>query len=223
MEMIPNTSQQLWRTEFDKQYTPEMIRALNKETRELIKEYRGYGLRSSDAAEDRIYGALVKLFDGSRTWPIANVDLKGFLIGVIASDLSAELVRHKRAPMVSLDRQRSPREDDYTGEVMDNFSIARASTAVEGDWKVPLVCESTDEAWEFALTHLREMASKKKTDADALALLDAFEDGVFTKRDVMARLGWTAYRYRVAYERLAALANAADPDVRDAIRDALIN
>jgi hypothetical protein len=221
MEMIPDTSQQLWRTEFDKQYTPERIRALNKHTRELIKEYRGYGLRSSDTAEDRIYTALVKLFDGSRTWEPNNVDLHGFLIGVVASDLSAALLRHKRTPMVSFDRSHSPREDDYTGEAIDSSGGAWAS--MEAGWKVPIVAESMDEAWEFALAHLRVMASKKKKYADVLALLDAFEDGFLTKSAVMAHLGWTAYRYRVANERLIELANATEPDVREAIRKALAN
>lgn len=223
MEMIPDTSQQLWRTEFDKQYTPERIRALNKHTRELIKEYRGYGLRSTDTAEDRIYTALVKLFDGSRTWEPSNVDLHGFLIGVVASDLSAALRRHKSAPMVSLDRPHVPREDDYTGEVIDNVSNAGASPSVESGWQAQLVRESTDEAWEFALAHLRVTASKKKKYADVLALLDVFEDGVLTKRAVMTPLGWTAYRYRIAYERLVELANATEPDVRESIRVALAN
>lgn len=221
MEMIADTSQQLWRTEFDKQYTPERIRALNKHTRELIKEYRGFGLRSSDTAEDRIYTALVKLFDGSRIWEPNNVDLHGFLIGVVASDLSAELRRHKCAPMVSFDRSYSPREDDYTGEVID--SSGGASMSMEAGWKVQIVAESKDEAWEFALAHLRVEASKKKKYADVLALLDAFEDGVLMKHAVMTRLGWTAYRYRIAYERLVELANTTEPDVREAIREALAN
>lgn len=223
MEMIPDTSQQLWRTEFDKQYTPEQIRALNKHARELIKEYRGYGLRSTDTAEDQIYTALVKLFDGTRIWEPNNVDLHGFLIGVVASDLSADLRRYTRAPMISLDRPHVLREDDYTGEVIENVSKADSSTSMEGGWQVPIVCESTDEAWEFGLARLREMASTKKKYADALALLDCFENGILTKRDVMAHLGWTAYRYRVAYERLVELANAVEPDVREAIREALAN
>ena len=221
MEMLPNTSQQLWRTEFDKQYTPEQIRALNKHTRALIKEYRGYGLRSTDTVEDRLYSALVKLFDGSRTWEPKNVDLHGFLIGVVASDLSAELRRHTSAPMVSLDRPHSSREDDYTGEMLEN--VPKRDASANGGWKVQLVGQSTDEAWELALALLREMATKKKRYADALALLDAFEEGMLTKRDVMDHVGWTAYRYRVAYERLVELANDTDPDMRNAIREALLN
>lgn len=223
MDRTPDTSQQLWRTEFDTQYTPEQIRALNKHARQLIREYSGYGLRSSDTVEDRIYSALVKLFDGSRTWVPTNVDLHGFLIGVIASDLSAELRRHYSAPMVSLERPYSRREDDYTGEATDDFSKAYGSTLIEGGWKVPIVCESTDEAWEFALARLRGMAGKKKKYRDVLALLDAFEDGFLTKRAVMEHLGWAAYRYRSAYERLVELASTIDPDVRDAIRDTLSN
>lgn len=224
MEMIPTTSQQLWRTEFDNQYTLEEIRALNKHAGELIKEYRGYGLRSTYTAEDRINDALVKLFDGDRIWQPENVDLHGFLMGVVASDLSAELVRHRRAPMVSFDRPHTPREDNYTGELIEHASKAAESTSVECGWAVPIVCESTDGAWEFALARLRDMASKKKKRyADVLKLLDAYDDGFLSKRAVMAHLGWKAYRYRVAVERLAELAEGIDPDVRAAIRDALLN
>lgn len=222
MQMTADTPQQLWRTEFDKQYTREQIRALNKHARELLKCYRRKGLQATDTVEDRIYGALAKLFDGSRVWDPTNVDLHGFLIGVIASDLSAELGRQKRVPMVSFDRPSVLREDSYTGEVMD-LSNAAASASIEEGWKVPVVCESTDEAWELALASLREMANKRKRDADVIKLLDAFEAGVITKREVMTHLKWKPYRYRVAYERLAALANEADPDVRDAISEALVN
>lgn len=224
MEMIPTTPQQLWRTEFDNQYTLEAIRALNKHAAELIKEYRGYGLRSTQTAEDRISDALVKLFAEDRIWQPENVDLHGFLIGVIASDLSAELTRHRLAPMVSFDRPHVPREDDYTGEVIEYASRAAESASVESGWAVPIVCESTDGAWEFALTILRDMAAKKKRRyADVLKLLDAYDDGFLTKRAVMAHLGWKPYRYRVAVERLAELADNTDPDVRAAIRNALVN
>ena len=223
MEMIPTTPQQLWRTEFDKQYTLEQIRALHKHAGELIKQYRGYGLRSTHSAEDRINDALVKLFKKDRIWKPENVDLHGFLIGVVASDLSDDLRQQRLAPMISFDRPYTPREDDYTGEVIEYASKAAESTSIEGGWAVPIVCKSTVEAWEFATARLREMASKKKKYSDVLKLLDAYDDGLCTKRAVVAHLNWKPYRYRVAVERLAELAKATDPEVRDAIRDALLN
>jgi len=81
MQMTADTPQQLWRTEFDKQYTREQIRALNKHARELLKEYRRKGLLATDTVEDRINGALAKLFDGSRVWDPTNVDLHGVATG----------------------------------------------------------------------------------------------------------------------------------------------
>jgi hypothetical protein len=66
---IPDTSQPLWRTEFDKQHTKDMLRALVKQTTALVKRYeRCTPRKSTDTAEDRIHTALLKLHDGSRTW-----------------------------------------------------------------------------------------------------------------------------------------------------------
>lgn len=218
--MTPDTTQQLWRTEFDKQYTREMLRDLVKRTMALIKRYERFTPRkSTDTAEDRIDTAIMKLFDGSRTWDPTRVDLNGFLAGVIASDLSSEMRRSMLVPQVSLDDQRPPREDDYTGEPCDE-SIQEARASIENGWPVPTSSESVDEAWFLAISHLRALAA---TDRGVLALLDAYEDGVTHKRDVMARLEWSPSTYKRVYQRLLLLADAADPAVREAIVYALAN
>lgn len=62
-----------------------MLRDLVKQARALIRRYRS---TSTDTAEDRIHTAMAKLFDGSRTWDPTRVDLRGFLLGVVASDLT---------------------------------------------------------------------------------------------------------------------------------------
>ena len=50
-----NTTQPLWRTEFDKQYTKEMLCLLVKRATALIKRYDRFKSRkNTDTAEDRI-------------------------------------------------------------------------------------------------------------------------------------------------------------------------
>ena len=145
--------------------------------------------------------------------------LCGFLLGVIASDLTSEMRRSKMAPMTSLHARSRPREDDYTGEMCEESTVeARAS--IENGWPIPLVAESVDEAWSLAMTHLRERAA---TDADVLALLGLYEEGITQKRDVMKRLEWSAAKYKRVYQRLLLLADALDPSVREAIAHAFVN
>lgn len=218
--IVQDTPQQLWRTAYDEQHTPEMMHRLFRHVKGLIKFYRRAGLRSTDTAEDRVHDALTKLFAESRTWDPSRVDLFGFLVGVVTSDLSAELERFKIAPMVSYDRPFASREDDYTGEVVEEAANAYAARLIAGGSPVALACESTHSAWELALAHLRDRAA---SDDDVLAMIDSYDLGSIGKRDVMKRLGWSAYRYRRAYERLVRLASGADPDVREAIRAALTN
>jgi len=218
--IVQDTPQQLWRTAYDEQHSPELMHRLFRHVKGLIKFYRRYGLRSTDTVEDRIHDALTKLFAGSRTWDPSRVDLFGFLAGVVTSDLSTEVERSKLARMISFDRPTDRREDDYSGEVIEEASNAYAEKLINGSYPVPLACESTDAAWELALAHLREYAG---TEVDVLALLDAYDDGVVEKRDVMKHLRWSAYKYRRAYERLVQLASDAHPDVREAIRAGLVN
>ena len=95
-------SQQLWGTEFDKQFTKDMLRDLHKRATALIKRYERYSPRkSTDTTDDRVDTALMKLFEGARIWDPARVDLCGFLLGVIASDLTSELRRSALAPQIS--------------------------------------------------------------------------------------------------------------------------
>ena len=65
METATDTAQQLCRTEFDKQYTKEMLRELSKRTIALTKRYeRHTPRRSTDTSQDRIHTAVMKFFDG---------------------------------------------------------------------------------------------------------------------------------------------------------------
>lgn len=219
MVMVQDTPQQLWRTAYDEQHTPETMHRLFKHVKGLIKFYRRAGLHSTDTVEDRIHDALAKLFAGSRTWDPSKVNLFGFVVGVVTSDLSADLEQHKLARMISFDRRLECPEDDYTGEVLQDAAGSYAERLLDGAVG-SLACESKDSAWILALAHLRERAS---TDADVLAMLDAYDGGIIEKRDVMKHLRWTPYKYRRAYERLVRLASVADPGVREVIHAGLSN
>jgi len=217
-----DTTQPLWRTAFDEQYTKDMLRDLAKRTTALTKRYERFTpRRSTDTGDDRINTAMMKLFDGSRMWDPTRVDLCGFLLGVIASDLTSELRRAKAVPQVSLDDRNRTREDDYTGEPCDDSS-ADSHARVEDGWSVPIAPDSPDTAWYLAMTNLRERAAGVG-DAAVLALLGAYEEGVVQKREVIALLRWTPAKYKRAYERLILLADAMDPSVREAISYALAN
>jgi hypothetical protein len=220
METKGTTSQQLWGTEFDKQFTKDMLRDLGKRVTALIKRYERYTPRkSTDTSDDRINTALMKLFDGARVWDPARVDLCGFLVGVVASDLTSELRRSALAPHVSLATRKGEPEDDYTGMPIDESAVM-ARTSIEDGIPVPFAPECIDAAWEVAMNYLHAIAEDDKL---VLALLDAYEQDARTKRDVMKLRKWKASTYKTAYARLIALAENADPTVREAIFFAFTN
>jgi hypothetical protein len=220
METTTTPPQQLWGTEFDKQYTKDMLRDLHKRATSIIKRYERYSPRkSTDTTEDRVNTALMKLFDGARLWDPARVDLCGFLLGVIASDLTSELRRSALAPQISFDDRKRAREDDYTGEPCDDSDLeCRAS--IEDGMPVPFAPESVDAAWAVAMKYLYALAEDDKL---VLGLLDAYEEGARLKRDVMALRKWSARTYKEAYKRLVALGQGADPSVRETILYAFAN
>jgi hypothetical protein len=214
------TSQRLWGTEFDKQYTKDMIRELHKRATALIKRYERYTpRRSTDTTEDRVNTALMKLFDGARIWDPLRVDLCGFLLGVVASDLTSELRRSALAPQISFEDRKRPREDDYTGEACDDSTL-ESRAAIEDGMPVPFAAESIDEAWAVAMKHLYALAEHDRL---VIGLLDAYEEGATLKRDVMKLRKWSARTYKTAYGRLVTLAQGADPTVREAILYAFAN
>jgi hypothetical protein len=218
-----DTTQQLWRTEFDKQYTRELLRTLHKQTTALVRRYlRDTPRRGSDLGTlDRIHTAVMKLCAGSRVWDPERVDLGNFLLGVIASDLTAELRRATRFPEVSLDVPTPTPTDDYTGEPMPEAGgAAPASTEPGGAHYARAEHESLDSAWRIAMPHLHDAAAK---DRDVLALLAAYDEGVCQRRDVMRLLHWNSNKYQRVYRRLLHLANQTDEDVRDAIARSLAN
>ena len=93
---------------------------------------------------------------------------------------------------------------------------------MEDGCQVPLAPESRHEAWYVAMKNLHERAAAV-ADAQALALLGAYEEGVTHKREVLVLLKWSSTKYKRVYQRLLDLADTMDPTVREAIVHALAN
>lgn len=205
---------------FDHQYTKDMLRMLVKRVMALTRRYeRNTTSKSTDTAEDRIHSALAKLFAGERTWDPSRVDLDGFLLGVIASDLSSELRRRNHSPLVPPADLARPREDGYTGAPRDD-DRADIGAPIEYGRPAPFAPDAADDAWSLAIDHLCERAA---ADTSVLALLGAWSEGIHDRRDVLHHLGWSASKYLRVYHRLVALAQALDPEVCEHIRYALAN
>ena len=133
----------------------------------------------------------------------------------------SELRSGKKVPHVAIEDQKRTREDDYTGESRDE-SGAESRAPIEDGWQVPLAPESPHEAWYVAMKILHERAAVAG-DAQVLALLGAYEEGVTQKREVLVLLKWSSTKYKRVYQRLLELADSIDPTVREAIVYALAN
>lgn len=95
--MKANTTQQLWRTEFDKQATPIMFEELILRTTALVHTVESTSpWRETLAPSDRINTAIIKTLEGSYEWDPDRVGLDLHLLNVISSDISNETKRGRR-------------------------------------------------------------------------------------------------------------------------------
>ena len=125
---------------------------------------------------------------------------------MIASDLSSEMRRSKRFPQVSIDDRKLRLAET---EASDSIHATRATSH-----------EAAEGAWSVAMAHLTELAAGDK---GVLALLDAYDQGVFERRDVIKLLKWAPSTYKRVYQRLVDLADGVNQHLRDAIFEALAN
>jgi hypothetical protein len=72
--------------------------------------------------------------------------------------------------------------------------------------------------WTLAMNALREAA---RGDRDVLRILDAYDEGAFTKRAVMRVARMRASKYDAAFARLVEIAATIDDDARAIIFQAL--
>lgn len=137
---------------------------------------------SKMSVEHVVNQAIEHCLDGSRVWDPTNVDLPGFLRGVIRSLVSAERKRYVK------------RRTFAASDLLENANIAmEVTTASPED-------EAVDEEARGAL--VADVEACARGDADLEALLAAILDGNTKREQLVEALGWTPERVSVARKKL---------------------
>ena len=203
------TTDILRRTDFDDQLTNRVMERVVKQTIALIAELeRKTPWRDQLGPDDRLHNAILKTLEGERRWNPARVELGGQLFGIVWSDITHELEHGKKFKHVSL-------EDDEHQDLealQQETDEALARTAPTSD-ETPLA-----PVWTLAMTALRDVARREPA---VLRILDAYDQGAFTKRDVMRVAKLKSKVYDAAYARLIELATGVDEETRESIMQAL--
>ena len=136
------------------------------------------------------------------------MDLGGQLFGIISRRIEHELKHGKKYPHVSLEDDEHQDLEALQHETED--ALAR-ETPISDETPIPPV-------WTLALTALREVAHGEP---HVLKIIDAYDQGAFTKRAVMRVAKLKAKLYDAAYARLIELAQTVDDETRDLIIPAI--
>ena len=199
----------LRRTDFDKQLTQSVMERVVKQTMQLVAEVeRKTPWRDQLGPDDRLHTAILKTLEGTRRWDPERVDLGGHLFGIVASDISHELEHDEQFVDASL-------EDDEHQDLealQHETEEALARSAPTSDER------PAPNVWSLAMDALREVA---RGEPDVLAIIDAYDQGAFTKREVMRVSKLRARAYARAHARLAELAQTVDDETRETILQAI--
>src|SRR3954466_4534375 len=99
-----DSPQKLWRTQFDKQLTNNLVERVLNQTGSLIRQVqRDTPWRDQLGTDGRLNNILVKLLDGKLTWDPDRVNLEGFLFWAVSREITHELRHAKSFPHVSID------------------------------------------------------------------------------------------------------------------------
>lgn len=203
-----DTPERLWRTQFDKQLTDEMMERVIKATEALVRKVqRRCRWRDQQTADDRLHTAIVKTLDGTLKWDPERVDLERFFVGAIRGDITHEIEHSDKFRHVSLDDE-SGNPDALESETSDALTDDRV---VKNEVPKPAW-------WSEVMQALRTQAAGE---ARVLAILDAYDHGCFTRSEVMDHTGLSSKKYHNAHQRLLALAQKVDDDVRELIFQAI--
>src|SRR3954462_2725078 len=116
-----DSPQQLWRTQFDKQLTDNLVERVLKQTSSLIRQVqRDTPWRDQLGPDDRLNNILMKLLDGKLNWDPDRVSLEGFLFWAISREITHEVRHAKDFPHVSIDDEsrNQDRLDEEASEVL---------------------------------------------------------------------------------------------------------
>lgn len=204
-----NTPQQLWRTEFDRQATDETMTRVLKHAESLVRQAERWTRRLDPMTiDDRLHAAIVGTLSGRLTWDPARVDLACHLIGAIETRLTHELRHARRFVHVSLDDD-DKNADDLEHATSEALAAGRASPDDD----------AIDTCFAESLAQLRVLAH---ADQPVLHLLDAYDEQVVDKAEVLALTGMSARTYHNARQRLVRLAKKLPIEVREAAIDAMV-
>ena len=200
--------QQLWRTQFNRQLTDEMMERVLKQTIALVRKVeRKTPWRDNQTPDDRLHTVIVKMLDGTLRWDPTRVDLERYFLGAIAGEISHELEHAEKFHKVSLDAE-NQNVEDLERETSEAINAGR-----ESKQEVP-----KQAWWSLAMAEFRKHAPN---DVGVLAIVDAYGHDKLTRRDVMAHAGMSSRQYHAAYQRLVRIAQKIDDNVRNLIMQAI--
>jgi hypothetical protein len=203
-----DSSQQLWRTQFDKQFDRKLVVQIIKQTTALIRNVeKQTPWRDQRGGDDRLNETILKLFDGRITWDPDRVNLEGFLLWAISRDIEHEIRDAKKRPHLSVDNEHL-NQDQLEEEASERLELERTSKAEE----------PVGPCWSLFVAEMRKLAA---TDAAVLAVVDAYAKHAVTRADVMRLTGLSKAQYHAAYQRMVRYAKKIDPETLETIMQAI--
>jgi hypothetical protein len=203
-----DSPQQLWRTQFDKQFDRQIVVQVIKQTTALIRNVqRQTPWRDLRGPDDRLNDAILKLLDGRITWEPDRVSLEAFLLWAISRDIEHEIRDAKKRPHVSVDNDYL-NQDKLEEEASERLELERTSKAEE----------PVGPCWAMFVSEMRKHAA---SDAGVLAIVDAYAQHAVTRADVMRMSGMSKAAYHAAYQRMIRYAKKIDPETLETIMQAI--
>jgi hypothetical protein len=144
-----------------------------------------------------------------RVWDPARVKLGTHLCGVMRSRTNARIARVRKLRHESIDEL----DDSWDAPAEVEASLAKEAERTRAEAAMAQV-----RAAGQVLDGLRHAAN---ADADVLAILSAYGDGVTERQEVMERLGWELPRFVNARRRLDRLIRELPANVREAAVDSM--
>lgn len=203
-----DSPQQLWRTQFDKQLTDNLVERVLKQTSSLIRQVqRDTPWRDQLGPDDRLNNILMKLLDGKLNWDPDRVNLEGFLFWAISREITHEVRHAKDFPHVSIDDEsrNQDRLDEEASEVLGAQRESKREEPVEPCWSL----------------FVREMRKRAAGDVGILAIVDAYSKRATTRAEVMNLTGMSKSAYHAAYQRMVRVAKRLDPEILETIVQAI--
>lgn len=205
---VQNSPQQLWRTQFDKQFTDKLVAQVLKQATSLIRQVqRDTPWRDQLGVDDRLNNVLVKLLDDRLTWEPDRVSLESLLLWAISREISHEIRNAVKRPQISIDDETCNQErlEEEASEAIEAQRESKRDDVAEPCWSL----------------FVREMRNRTNGDAGVLAIVGAYAHGATTRTEVMKRTGMSKPAYHAAYQRMVRVAKKLDPEVLETIAQAI--